>query len=317
MKKLFIKFSILLLIIYIQVFTYIMIGKFAAQFNYGINTYEQINESFKNAIKKEYNCYFLGNSRIYRGINPDKINSIECYNFGHDNDSYNQIYYKILYLLQNNKNIRCLLIGTDYFQFSFLSDTRSHIYSQLFPKRYIYDFKRNSFSYWPHIIQKNYRNIQDFVFNDSTTINILRYFFHKPISYQLPYLKDNGQYITYGNAKGTEKEPRDYTILNIQYEYFLKIIKLCEKEKINLFVIMPPLWKAELYSHSENERIEFNKMILNTLSNTSFSGHYLNYSEENGISEYTDFTDTTHLNSIAADKYSEYIDKKILSNIFK
>ena len=63
------------------------------------NTAEQIKMSFENSIADNYNCYFLGNSRIYRNINPEMMTTVKAYNFGHDNDSYNQMYYKLLYLL--------------------------------------------------------------------------------------------------------------------------------------------------------------------------------------------------------------------------
>ena len=61
-----------------------------------ISTQDQLEISFNNVLQKKFDLLMLGNSRIYRGLNPDKF-SIDSYNFSHDNDSYNQLYYKLKY----------------------------------------------------------------------------------------------------------------------------------------------------------------------------------------------------------------------------
>lgn len=45
----------------------------------------------------------------------DTFTLVNSYNVAHDNDSYSQMYYKLLYLLDNGKKIDYLVIGTDYF----------------------------------------------------------------------------------------------------------------------------------------------------------------------------------------------------------
>ena len=71
----------------------------------GPSTKQQISTSFRNALKQDYDILILGNSRTYRGINPDLL-AMKCYNFSHDNDSYNQSYYKLLYLIKHHKKIK-------------------------------------------------------------------------------------------------------------------------------------------------------------------------------------------------------------------
>lgn len=111
-KKFVNKVIILLLITSVWIGAYCEIATVSSLKYQGPNTAEQIKMSFENSVKVEYDCYFLGNSRVYRGINPDKITSVNSYNFAHNNDSYNQMYYKLLYLLNAGKQIDCLIIGT-------------------------------------------------------------------------------------------------------------------------------------------------------------------------------------------------------------
>ena len=100
---------------------YFWLGAYVAEIAYGLNTRKQILISFSNADSRQYNKMFLGNSRVYRGINPDKIDD-HTYNFAHDNDTYNQCYYKLQHVLANGKKIDTLFLGADYFQFSIKSE---------------------------------------------------------------------------------------------------------------------------------------------------------------------------------------------------
>ena len=68
-------------------------------FNYGPSTEEQITQSFSNALEKDYDLLVLGNSRLYRGVNPDKF-QLATFNFSHDDDTYIKIYFKLKYLLK-------------------------------------------------------------------------------------------------------------------------------------------------------------------------------------------------------------------------
>jgi hypothetical protein len=307
--KKFIKKVLLLLVLFsLLLGGYSRLYSIAATTYNGMSTADRIRKSFQNSVQGDYNCYFLGNSRIYRGLNPEKFSSVSAYNFGHDNDSFNQMYYKLCYLLDNGKNIEYLIIGTDYFQFSFLSDTRNYVYSALFPAAYREDFDAVSVAQQVQQFKENvitrWRNMQTGV---AYCLELLRGV-EPP---QLPYQKENGQYIAWGHATGTETVDRDYTVLPIQYDYYTKILELCEKENIKLYIVMPPLWEGETASHTDEERAVLNAMIQESLEGTGFEGHYINYSEEEGLLPYEDFIDVSHLTPEAADDFSAYISQKI------
>lgn len=272
----------------------------------GLTTEQQIRQSFKNAIKEDYNCYLLGNSRIYRDINPDKLTGVKAYNFGHDNDSYNQMYYKLEYLLAHDKKIETLIIGTDYFQFSFLADTRNYIYCKLFPSEYSQDFENNY--------------TEGFVSSLVTQWSAKKMLWKDCIKYVMDitpppntirYQKNNGQCIVFGTATPDDTVERDSSVLEIQYEYFEKIVDVCTKNDIELYVIMPPTRDAELENYTEEELKAFDIMINNTLGER-YQQNYYNCSRLNGLTDYNNFIDITHLNSDAADRFSEYINQKIL-----
>lgn len=78
---------------------------------------------------------------------------------------------------------------------------------------------------------------------------------------------------------------------------------------------MPSLWMGETESYTDEEKAEFNNMINDVLSRTNYSGNYINYSEEVGMSPYTDFIDITHLTLEVADEFSKYINNRVFGDI--
>lgn len=309
MKKFITRVLLLALICSLLIGVYCKVAEFAVKKYNGPTTADQIHMSFDHAVSDDYNCYFLGNSRIYRNINPDCFPSVHAYNFGHDNDSYNQMYYKLLYLMEHRKPIEYLIIGTDYFQFSFLDVSRNYIYSNLFPEEYQLDFENKSKAdIMVDYCKAVWSNKQNAV------LPCLKLILNRPAGKNVSYQKDNGQYFTFGTADPDEVIDRDYSVLDIQLDYFRKIIAACEANEIQLYVIMPPLWSGETKSHTDEERKVFDDMIRSELSGTAFAGNYINYSEENGLLPYTDFTDITHLNAEASDRFSEYINEKIFGD---
>ena len=69
---------------------------------------EQLRVSFNNVLQNDFDLLLLGNSRVYRGVNPDKL-SVSSYNFSHDNDGFNQLYFKLEYLEKRNISYKRLL----------------------------------------------------------------------------------------------------------------------------------------------------------------------------------------------------------------
>lgn len=270
----------------------------------GENTKQQIERSFRNAVADDYTCYVLGNSRMYRGINPDLFTGVKAYNFSHDNDSYNQMYFKLLFLEEKNKEIDYLIIGTDYFQFSVYGDSRNYIYDRLFGIEYMRDYNTSiADEIFSDIVYfwKTKRNSAQF---------IIPYLKGEPSGENINYLKDNGQYVVYGVATDADTVDRCYMIREVQERYFLKIIEYCEDNDIELYVIMPPTRDEELASYTEEEMDSFDQMIEEALGDR-FRGRYLNCSNLPEFKHYSNYIDITHLNAEAADRYSAYLNETL------
>ena len=306
MKQFIIKVVGLATLCSILICGYSRLAEISSEKYFGASTEQQIDTSFNNAVTGDYNCYFLGNSRIYRGINPEKLSAVCAYNFAHDNDSYNQMYYKLVYLLEHEKSIEYLIIGTDYFQFSLFSKSRNYAYNKWLSKEYVADYGQYN---W--ITQTEERLFSLWNNKQNALSSCIRFIQGVKEPENKNYQRQNGQYVVYGNANKSETIVRNYDIRDIQYQYFKKIISLCEEWGIKLYIIMPPLREGELVGHSSLERDEFDVMIEKELKNTPYAGNYINYSRENGLLPYTEFIDITHLNPLAANKYSEYLNDVI------
>lgn len=304
MKKFIINIFIFILCLSTLLYGYCEFSQMAAAKYNGENTTDQIQKSFINALKEEYDCYFLGNSRIYRDINPDMFESVNAYNFAHDNDSYNQMYYKILYLEKEEKEFDYLVIGTDYFQFSFLGDSRNYIYDRLLGLDYVKDYNScildEVFSdilyFW-----KTKRASGKFCFS---------YLKGEPVGEHVNFLKSNGQYIAYGKASSEDSIDRNGTILEMQKRYFQKIVDYCRDNEITFYVVMPPVRDAEMASYKEIELNNFDKMLHEVLGE-DYERSYIDCSNLEEFKHYSNYTDITHLNEKAADRFSIYLNEEL------
>lgn len=263
----------------------------------GPSTRQQITYSFDNASNLEYELLILGNSRTYRGINPEKL-SIKSFNFSHDNDSYNQIYYKLKYLIDVEKDIKYLILGLDYFQFSFKSDTRNYVYADFLDSKYMDDFEESSV-----FVTK-----MDYYLSNINPKKILSLFPKE----NKPFLRENGQYIKPGLAKETDTITRDMSRLDFQIKYFEKTLSLCKHKRIKTFIVNLPTRQNELNSYTKNEIDEFNNFIKSYIDNKNV--FYLNYSNFEGFTT-KDYTDIIHFNESAANHFTEILNKKIMGII--
>lgn len=270
---------------------------------YGPTTEQQITKSFDDVLKDKHDLIFLGNSRIYRGLNPDFFN-IKAYNFAHDNDSFNQSYYKLLYLKNNNKLPKYIVLGVDYFEFSFLANERNTIYQKYFSENYMNDYSLS-----------NKFNIRHKLKTEQNQLNVRGMCLIKKIlnekNNSIPTLKDNGQYIKYSKASSNDKVTRESNILDIQLNYFNEILNFCHKENIYVFLIMPPTRQKELNNYNKQTIDSFNKLF-NSKSNSKV--YYWNFSQEKSFS-LNDFQDITHLNIEGADKFSILLNKQITNTL--
>ena len=308
MKRFIFKTLIFSAITSIALVLYVYYASFVLEKLNGPNTQKQIEQSFKNAIEKEYDLIVLGNSRLYRGINPDKF-SKSAYNFSHDNDSYNQLYYKLQLLLEEGKSIETLILGIDYFQFSFLSDSRNYVYAPLLGEEYMNDFE----SYpppWESL--KNYWGLSKFSTILLATTKLLKS--GKTLSPKA-HIKDNGQYIKRGKASPRDLVRRESNKLDVQANYFDKLLDLCSEKEITVFLVMLPMRENELKSYDEeiimNYNLYFQKKA-DAYPNTFLLNHCCT-----GDFKIEDFTDITHLNEKAADRYTIFLDDEIKKTLLQ
>ena len=298
-----------LLLFFLLVQGYFVIADNAVYSRAGLSTQGQLEMQFENAVVNRYACLVLGNSRTYRGINPDCL-SVSTYNFSHDNDSYNQIYWKLMYLEEEGVSFDTLILGTDYFMFSFLSDTRNHYYGKLLPAGYMTDFSDGG-----AISDVNATPWHERMNEDFNTYIVRR--FQQPLPYlfskessgekQHPYLKSNGQYVDpTKSAKEGDTTKRDGNRLEIQMEYFEKVLEYCKEKGIRVAVVMPPARDAELGSYDQNLLQQCDAYIKETTK--KYQVTFLNYAYEEEYKSYKLYTDITHLNPATADLWTQRLD---------
>jgi hypothetical protein len=90
----------------------------------------QLEQSVRQATERDYDVLVLGNSRMFRGIDPSVL-QLPTYNFAFDEDSF--LYYraKARYLLRLGKVPRIALLGVDPFQLGRPNYDRHFIYQRL------------------------------------------------------------------------------------------------------------------------------------------------------------------------------------------
>jgi hypothetical protein len=294
----FVLFSVPLLAVYIIIMIWILPRIIEKKM--GPSTRKQIDQSFKNVLLSDFDLLILGNSRPYRGINPDLL-EVSSFNFSHDNDTYNQLYYKLKFLDKNNKSFKYLVLGVDYFQFSYISATRNYAYYQWFDEEYKSDYPFH-------------RYIPDFIYEtqilDPSRIKYIKYVFDKKYNKTI-YLKENGQYIRPGKA--TESNISDDSIFRIpvQVNYFEKILQKCRKDNIKVFLCMMPARQLALKNYTPDQIKEFDSFISGYRDNNTF---LLNFTYDKSF-VMSDYTDVKHLTEEGADKFTKLLNDSIKSLI--
>jgi len=288
---------------------------------YGPTTEQIISKSFENALNTDYKCIVVGSSKLFRGLNPDKIRSIKTYNFSHDNDTYNQFYYKLKFLKDHGKvNFDYIIVGVSYFSFCFISDTRNYLYYNYFDEEYRNDYKgllenKNPFFYFKTIDKKL---SQLFTLKISNTFRPTLYALSQTLQkkkQKCSYVKGNGQYILLPVTKASNKDKASMgstitsnDILPIQKKYFLKILDFAKTNNKKVILLFAPARKEEIAMTKAKVKTEINNLIKENVNNNSI--FFIDFSQNK---EFTmnDFTDITHLNPLAADRFSRMVEGKI------
>jgi hypothetical protein len=305
--------KILLLVLFISIIIGLYLG-FSTRVienTMGPGTERQIDSSFNWALNNHYEILILGSSKFYRGLNPDAFR-IPAFNFAHDNDAYNQMYYKLLYLKEHNISFNYLIISVDYAPFSNISETRNHLYKKYFDPEYFKDYRLGAATTGKTKYDFN-ESFNRFM-NIRFTMTFPRFVASIPVlisrkkPHNIPYMRANGQYIKPGKSTPDLFISRKYSSLELQEHYFHKILDHCHREKIKVFLILPPFQENDLKLYPE-ENISFYKEYFSNLED-SINIWYLDYSTSPLFSE-QDFTGLAHLNENAADRFSVILNDRI------
>ncbi|HUQ87832.1 MAG TPA: hypothetical protein VM096_09745 [Vicinamibacterales bacterium] len=276
---------------------------------------ERIERSFAAATTRRYDVLITGNSRIYRGVNPDELGAA-AFNFAQDDDAFNQVYYKLKYLDQRGVRFRMLVMGVDYFEFSFLSDRRNAAYAKFFGDEYLQDFAAPEQGRFARVIHALLHPVDEQAFNNT----MIRQF-TRPASLLAEraiamlqgtpppppirvFLKDNGQYVLDAGPQRADPIQRDATRLPIQEQYFARILELAKAEGIKVVMVMPPLRRMELDAYPPGVVDAFDQWLERSARDHGAS--YVNFARHPAFTD-ADFADVTHLNESAADRFSRLL----------
>ncbi|MBY0493535.1 MAG: DUF1574 domain-containing protein [Cyanobacteria bacterium] len=276
---------------------------------------ERIDRSFADASAGGYDVLVVGNSRVYRGVNPDLLGA-RAYNFAQDDDAFNQVYYKLKYLDERGVRFHTIVMGVDYFEFSFLSDRRNVAYSKYLGDEYLRDFASPDVSRAAHILNTVLHPIDEQAFNNT----MIRQF-TRPASLLLEravtvmqaspprppiraVLKPNGQYILDAGPQRVDPIRRDATRLPIQEQYFKRILQWAAERKVSVVMVMPPLRKMELDAYPPGIVDAFDDWLERAAADHGAA--YVNFARDPGFTD-QDFADVTHLTEAAADRWSRML----------
>ncbi|MFN3554335.1 MAG: hypothetical protein ACK4VN_00055 [Bacteroidales bacterium] len=287
-------------------YSYIQYSRFILSRTLGISTEKQITIGFERAENITYDMLILGSSLLYRGINPDMFTYPTAYNFAHDNDSYNQFYYKFERIVSENDNVKYLLLGVDYFNFSRLTSTRNHIYKGILNPDYLKDYEEHAGlgRLFNEFLEVHFSNTFMHIFRRS------KQYFRGDVK-ETRLLKENGQYVIplqFARENQRMVQARSYAPLDIQVRYFVKIIEAAGEKNIPVFLVFPPVRDYILEYPDLRDR-----QILDSLwAQMALKPHVylLDYSTDDRF-ELSDFHDYIHLNTLGADKFSEILGKDL------
>ena len=261
----------------------------------GPGTQEQVDRQFTQLERQEPELLVLGNSRMYVGVDPDEL-TWPAFNFAHDNDSYDQAYFKLKFALERGKQFRSVVLGTDLFQFSVLTDTRDHAYAAHLGRKYL-ERRGPASLLW--------MKVSFHLTNMDPNRLLLLWSTEPPMR-----LKDTGQQVKSGQARESDRVVRDPTRSAHQVAYFEQTLELCRTHDIRVAIVMPPVRRNEMDNYSTEEVAAFDAFIQRYVVPGRVD--YLCYRDSPAFS-LADYVDITHLSAAGARKFSRMLNEDLKS----
>jgi|GEM_PF-2271126 len=259
---------------------------------YGASNEDQIRFAFEKVHgEKSFDWMVLGNSHMSYGVDPS-VFSRKAFNFSYINESFNQCFYKMRFLKELGKLPDTLILGVDFFEFGIHSDVRNYAYSSYFDPAYLEDYPST--------------NVQLFYWLNRFNPITLNQYRHGSSSVMM----ENGMMTRESRGKVGESKRRKMEWLEVQKDYFGRIMDFSAQNNISLYLVMQPLLPQEFNQYSEEELAGFYEFIDNSTSDFS-NVRFLNFSEVR-LKE-SNYSDNTHLNAQGAKIFTSMIDSAILS----
>lgn len=297
MKKFVLELSTIAVMFVLIVLGYYRLSTNILRNKLGPSTSDQIEMQFSQLSEQKdtLTTIYLGSSRFYRAIAPEIVGP-NGFNFAHDNDSYNQEYYKLVYAHNLLPHLKTVIVAYDYVSFTFLSETRNYVYFKYLSKEYQKDYDNIIYDkyIWPLI------NIPQTL---PVTLNAL---FREEKQYELT---NKGQLIFFtGSAADNDEIERPYNIQDVQDQYFYKIIDYCHENDLELVFVNMPIRDGE-YRNYPIEYISNMDQKIKCISNIK----YIDYSRTPELLSTVLFCDICHFNKEGSTVFSYRLKKDLES----
>lgn len=306
-KTFFIKFTVFILTTAAGIVFTALVFRFVMSYAYPTSEeYKRI--CFENPLKLDYKLLITGNSKIAYGINPDLLD-IKSFNFASRGEALPMTFAKLRYLEKNNKiNFNYLIIGLDFFTFSWREVNEAYFMPYLpedGPTPDVYDLSGLTLNEKLNMyITDNYTARWRIFFE--TVIKLAR-----GINPVVLYFRENGQIVQERPSRKLLSVDRDCYIDSIAYYYFNRVLSFANEHKLKTVLVIPPTGTGEHYLYKGDPHRDFHT-FLDTVSAKYGMTEILDYSDSTMFAD-TDFVDVEgHLNGKGADKFTALLNRDLM-----
>ncbi len=268
----------------------------------------QLTRSVTNATTHDAETFVLGNSRMFRGVDPSVMSS-PTYNFAFDDDSFDYYSYKLDYLLARKIPFRNVIIGVDSFQLHYRNYDRFWLYRRLLDhsgsQMDARGFRMRLIENW---IDRRFES--RFLYRTSLGVLARKILQGESIErWEDPHavLRDDGFYAvvadkadlgvsigTHGAANADDMTP-----------YLERALEATAKQRLKAFVVTPPRMVSD---RARDVGDQTARAIARFAALAQKHGaRYIDFSADARFSD-ADFADFTHLNTEGAQKFARILD---------